>query len=167
MVQERNKEGSARTGKWVEGGWTLEGLNSGFQMLLGEQEVCRTTGLPPRQGQEGYSQCSWQSCSCPRHQEIPRFWFGHRAHTPSAPSFHTPPTAAVSAHIFAEHMKLLEGDYPRTALQPFCYLSRKEQSLLIPYQKLKSKLNVNKTLIESYSSAFYLVVYRNQIHLIA
>lgn len=72
----------------------------------------------------------------------------HRAFLP-----HSPDGSSLCPHLH-EHMKLLEGDYPSTALQPFCYLSRKELSLLISYQKIKSKLNVNKTLIKSYSSAF-------------
>lgn len=56
---------------------------------------------------------------------------------------------------FTEHIKWLEGDYPGVALPAFCWLSgKKELSFLISYWKPKSKLNGNKTLIKSYSSAF-------------
>lgn len=127
-----------------EGG--LEGLSSGFQVFLGEQEARET---PADHGQEGCSKCSWQSCSCLWHVETPRSGDLHCALPPR-----TPDGRGVSAHVTAEHMKFLEEHYPSTALQLFYYLSRKELSLLISYQKPKSKLNVNKTLIKSYSYAF-------------
>lgn len=125
-------------------------MNSGGP---GEQEAYRTSS--PAQAQ----------LLLPVAREDSQVVVCHQALTSTTPSCHVPLTAAASAHNFTEHMELLEGDYPSPALQPFCYLSRKELSLLISYQKLKRKLNVNITLIKSYCSAFELAVHRNQIHL--
>lgn len=99
-----------------EGG--VEGLSLAFQVCPGEQEA----GEPPADhGQEGCFQCSWQSCSCLWLLETPS-----SAKCPLCPPSTYPWWQGVSAHPPAEHMKLLEGHFPSTALQLFCYLSRKE-----------------------------------------
>lgn len=58
-----------------------------------------------------------QSCSCLRQRDIPSSGLAAGTAPLRLPS--PAPAAAASVRSFTEHMKLLGGDYPSTALQPF------------------------------------------------
>lgn len=125
---------SAHTERAV-GGWIWEGLDSEFQML----QLLRIV-QDPGSRQEG--------CSLAPGDTWVMLLSLALTHIVLSP-------CRGLCLAFIEHIKWLEGDYPGVALPAFCWLSRKKElSFLISYWKPKSKLNGNKTLIKSYSSAF-------------
>lgn len=92
----------------------MEGLNSGLQML---QVRKKCAGPPPCHGQEGCSKDALGAVGCARRFLGPGLAAAtqpHRALLSRAPD------GGELCRVFPEHIKLLEGDYPGTALQPFC-----------------------------------------------
>lgn len=112
-------------GDGLREGGLWEGLNSGFQKLPGEQEACRTLSTPEAGGILPVQPAELLLPVAPGDSQVP--WFGYRVRIPTAPSSHVPRwQGSLPASSQMEWLKLLEGNYSSTAMQPFCCLSRKK-----------------------------------------